>query len=230
MASRWRRFCSIDLTRYSGCVPKTYNPILPLLIDIPAFLLQTPRDGKPFCSLSLVNRDRAHCGGLYVADEAYSLDNLLAGQEYIHRHPKVPKDFSILPFNILVHHVEQTLSDVQRLSVDLTSTEKRIADGDIRLTDNGDYKLLNRLNLEHLRLQRRSKFELELAENLLKYINEYFNMWERVGLWEGGTSYIDEMKEKLAQQTRYADQVSIDLEMMPRRIKNQSKAVSVSVM
>ncbi len=180
-------------------------------------------------SLSLVNRDRAHCGGLYVTDERFSLDNLLGGQEYTHRHPKVPKDFAILPMNVLVHHVEETLGETQRLNRDLTSTEKRIANGDVKLDDNGDYKLLNRLNLEHLRLQRRSNFELELAENLMKYINEYFNMWERVGLWEGGTSYIDEMKEKLEQQTRYAKQVSLDLEVIPRRVKNQSKAVRLSI-
>ena len=137
----------------------------------------------------------------------------------------MPKDFSILPFNVLVHHVEQTLRDTQKLTRDLISTEKRIADGKINLDDNGDYKLLNRLNLEHLRLQRRSNFELELAENLMKYINEYFNMWERVGLWEGGTGYVDEMKEKIEQQTRYVKQVSVDLEVIPRRVKNQSKAV-----
>ena len=162
---------------------------------------------------------------MYIADERYSLDNLLAGLEYTHRHPRVPKDFSILPFNVLVHHVEETLGDAQRLNTDLTSTEKRISNGEINLDDNGDYKLLNRLNLEHLRLQRRSNFELELAANLMKYIDEYFNMWERVGLWEGGTSYVDEMREKIEQQTRYAKQVSIDLEIIPRRIKNQSKAV-----
>ena len=112
---------------------------------------------------------------------------------------------------------------MQRIARELQSTEKRITDGSISLDDNGDFKLLNRLNLEHLRLQRRSNFELELAENLLKYINEYHRLWER--LLEGGTSYIDEMREKLEQQTRYAEQVKIDLEVIPRRIKNQQKTV-----
>ena len=142
----------------------------------------------------------------------------------------MPRDFSILPFNILVHHIEETLGDTQRLTTDLMSTEKRIANGQINLDDNGDYKLLNRLNLEHLRLLRRSNFELELAENLMKYINEYFTMWERVGLWEGGTSYIDEMREKIEQQTRYAQQVANDIELIPRRVKNQSKAVRLDLM
>ena len=170
-----------------------------------------------------MNRDRSHCGGLFVTDERYSLDNLLASQAYLQRHPKVPKDFAILPFNVLVHHVEETLSYVQKLSRELTSTEKRIAEGSISLDDNGDYKLLNRLNLEHLRLQRRSNFELELAENLIKYISEYEKMWYH--LWEGGVSYLEEMREKLEQQTRYAKQVNLDLEVIPRRIKGQSKAV-----
>ena len=188
-----------------------------------AFILQTPRDGKNFCSLSLVNRDKSHCAGLFITDERYSVNNLLASQPYLMRHPKVPKDFGVLPLNILIHHIEETLGYVQKLSRELASTEKRIADGSISLEDNGDYKLLNRLNLEHLRLQRRSNFELELAENLTKYIDEYRGMWTH--LWEGGTSYIDEMREKIEQQTRYAKQVSLDLEVVPRRIKNQSKAV-----
>lgn len=190
-----------------------------------AFLLQTPRDGRAFCSLSLVNRERSHCGGVFIADERYGLDALLASQPYLNKHPKVPRDFAILPFNILVHHIEETLSHVQKLSRELTSTEKRIAEGSISLEDNGDYKLLNRLNLEYLRLQRRSAFELELAQNLMRYIDEYHRMW--TVLWEGGTSYIEEMKEKIDQQMRYAEQVRQDLDVIPRRIKNQSKAVSL---
>ncbi|KAK3615403.1 hypothetical protein LTR56_026611 [Elasticomyces elasticus] len=188
------------------------------------FLLQTPRDGRSFCSLSLVNRERTHCGGVYICDDHYSLDTLLASQIYHNRHPKVPRDFAILPINILVHHVEETLGYVQRLSREMTSTEKRLADGDLNLENNGDYKLLNRLNLEHIRLQRRSDFELELAANLVKYIDEYHRMWS--ALWEGGTSYIEDMREKIEQQKRYSEQVQRDLDLLPRRIKNQSKTIS----
>ncbi|KAI6912409.1 hypothetical protein KC355_g18194 [Hortaea werneckii] len=190
------------------------------------FMLQTPRDGKSFCSLSLVNRERTHCGGLFVADDryGYDLNTLLASQPYQNRHPKVPRDLTILPFSILVHHVEETLEHAQKLSREVTSTEKRITDGDIKLEDNGDYKLLNRLNLEHIRLQKRSDFELELAENLTKYIDEYHRIW--AALWEGGTSYIEDMKERIEQQMRYSRQVQRDLLILPRRIKNQSKAIS----
>ena len=49
-------------------------------------------------------------------------------------------------------------------------------------------------------------------------------MWTT--LWEGGTSYIEDMQEKVEQQMRYSEQVRVDLEIIPRRIKNQSKAVS----
>ena len=83
--------------------------------------------------------------------------------------------------------------------------------------------MLNRLNLEHIRLQKRSDFELELAENLTKYIDEYHRIW--AALWEGGTSYIEDMKERIEQQMRYSRQVQRDLLILPRRIKNQSKAV-----
>ena len=48
-------------------------------------------------------------------------------------------------------------------------------------------------------------------------------MWS--ALWEGGTSYIDEMKEKVEQQARYAQQVKLDIDVIPRRIKNQSKTI-----
>ena len=189
-------------------------------------MLQTPRDGKSFCSLSLVNRERHHCGGLYIADEKFSLNALLSSQLYLNKHPKVPRDFAILPFTILVRHVDDTLGQVQELSRQITSTEKRIADGKISLEDNGDYKLLNRLNLEHVRLQTRSNFEKELAENLIRYIDAYHRLWTQ--LWEGGTGYIEDMREKIEQQMRYSDRIRKDLEMMPRRIDNQSKAVSHS--
>ncbi|GAB7363235.1 hypothetical protein MBLNU230_g3517t1 [Neophaeotheca triangularis] len=187
------------------------------------FLLQTPRDGGSFCSLSLVNRERSYCGGVFVTDSNFTLDNLLAGQAYLNRHPKVPRDFAILPFVILDQHVNDTISQVHLLSRELTETEERIADGDISLADNGDYKLLNRMNLEHLRLQRRSNFELELAANLLKYLDEYHRLWQ--SLWEGGTSYIEEMREKIEQQIRYSEQVKLDLDVIPKRVKGQSKTI-----
>ena len=104
-----------------------------------------------------------------------------------------------------------------------TATELRLSEGDISLEENGDYKLLNRFNIEQLRLQRRSNFETELGRNLLKYFEEYHRMWTT--LWEGGTSYIEDMKEKVEQQMRYSEQVRVDLEIIPKRIKNQSKAV-----
>nr|POF27603.1 hypothetical protein CFP56_73788 [Quercus suber] len=188
-----------------------------------AFLLQTPRDGHSFCSLSLVNRERTYCGGVFIADKQnFNLNKLLAGQPYQNRHPKVPRDFAILPFSVLAAHIEETLSYVQKLSREITSTEKRIAEGSINVDDNGDYKLLNRLNNEHIRLQRRSNFEIEFGKNLLTYIEEYHKMWYQ--LWEGGTSYIEDMKEKIDQQMRYSEQLKLDLEVIPKRIKNQSKA------
>lgn len=187
-------------------------------------MLQTPRDGKSFCSLSLVNRERHHCGGLFIADDNYSLNKLLAGQEYLNRHPKVPRDFAILPFQILLHHVEETLQQTQKLSREITSIERRIAHGSINLDENGDYKLLTRLNIEQLRLQRRSNFELELGSNLLKYLDVYHRLW--IQLWEGGTGYVEDMREKTEQQMRYSEQVQKDLQMMPRRLDNESHAVS----
>ena len=186
------------------------------------FILQTPTDGGSFSSLSLV-RNVLQCGGFYCADENYSLNALLADAKYENKHRKVPKDFAILPFNILVQHVDETLRQVQILSRDITTTELRLSEGDISLEENGDYKLLNKFNIEQLRLQRRSNFETELGRNLQKYLEEYHKMWPN--LWEGDTSYIDDMQEKVEQQMRYSEQVRVDLEIIPRRIKNQSKAV-----
>jgi hypothetical protein len=120
--------------------------------------------------------------------------------------------------------VDETLRQVQILSRDITTTELRLSEGDISLEENGDYKLLNKFNIEQLRLQRRSNFETELGRNLQKYLDEYVKMWPN--LWEGDTNYIDDMQEKVEQQMRYSEQVRVDLEIIPRRIKNQSKAVS----
>lgn len=144
---------------------------------------------------------------------------------YLNKHPKVPRDFAVLPFCILKQHVDETLVHVQDLSRQITSAEKRIAEGVISLEDNGDYKLINRLNLEHVRLQRRSDFQLDLASNLVKYLDAYQRLW--AVLMEGGTGYIDDMREKVEQQLRYSRQVEKDLQMLPRRIDNQSKAVCV---
>lgn len=153
----------------------------------------------------------------------------MSSQSYLNRHPKVPRDFAILPFNILVSHVEDTSSCVLKLSRELLSTEKRISEGQISLENNGaasDYALLNRLNLEQLRLRRRSNFEIELAQNLLLYFEHYYRIWQP--LFEGGTGYIEEMKEKIEQQTRYAEQTKHDLDLIPQRIKNQSKTVRLT--
>lgn len=76
------------------------------------FMLQTPRDGGSFSSLSLV-RDVFQCGGFYCSDDTFSLNALLADVPYENKHPKVPRDFAILPFNILVQHVDETLRQVQ---------------------------------------------------------------------------------------------------------------------
>jgi hypothetical protein len=190
------------------------------------FILQTPRDGGSFSSLSLV-RNVLQCGGFYCADDNYSLNALLADVKYENKHRKVPKDFAILPLKILVQHVDETLRQVQILSRDITTTELRLSEGDISLEENGDYKLLNKFNIEQLRLQRRSNFETELGRNLQKYLDEYVKMWPN--LWESDTSYIDDMQEKVEQQMRYSEQVRVDLEIIPRRIKNQSKAVSDAV-
>lgn len=162
-----------------------------------------------------------------MADEHYSLNALLSGQQYLNKHPKVPRDFAILPFCILKHHVDETLVAVQELTRLITSAERRIAEGVISLDDNGDYKLINRLNLEHVRLQRRSDFQNDLGSNLLKYLDAYQRLWSV--LFEGGTGYIEDMREKVEQQMRYSTQVQKDLEMLPRRIDNQSKAVCLPV-
>lgn len=173
--------------------------------------------------MSLVNRERQHCGGLFISDDSFSLSALLGSKPYLNRHPKVPRDFAVLPFQILVHHVNETLDQAQKLSGEINATERRIADGRVTVDDNGDHKLLNRLNLEHFRLQRRSDFETDLAINLLKYLEAYQRLWTH--LWEGGTGYLEDMREKVEQQMRYSAQVKKDLDAMPRRIDNQSRAV-----
>ncbi|QIW97052.1 hypothetical protein AMS68_002570 [Peltaster fructicola] len=192
-----------------------------------SFLLQTPRDEQSFCSLSLVNIKNDLVGGLIVHDINYDLDALLKGQAYLNKHAKAPRDFTILPFSIFMHHVDETFIHVQRLSQRITVTEHELASSEDVLEESRefkeDYKRLNDFNLEHLRLSTRSKFELELGENLHKYIDQYCQLHELALSLD--TSYVDDLREKINQQLRYANQVQHDLEFIPKRIKNQSKAI-----
>lgn len=224
-----------DLVKDQGWISDEYEhlwsrsagiSVVLTLHGVLTFLLQTPRDDQSFCSLSLVNRSHSLCAGVFVHDATFDLNALLAAQPYLNTHARVPRDFAVLPFAIYVRHVHQTFHHVAALSRHITAAEHGLADTNDDLDEDRDFKLeyrqLNVFNLEQLRLQTRSKFELDLGDNLLKYVDEYHRLW--APLFDRDTTYIDDMREKIEQQMRYSEQVKHELEIIPRRIKNHSKA------
>lgn len=191
-------------------------------------MLQTPKDGRSFCSLSLTSLDTSGCGGVYVADPVYALQELLPGQQYFDTLPQSRKDFLVLPFAILVKHVAETGALLAKLAKELTQTEKRIASEDVRLTEQADTKLLHDYILEHMRLHRRANFERELATNLLKYLKCYDEIHAQSH--NIVNPYTKTMRHKVSQQVRYSERLQYDLDTTPSRVKYTSKAVCLLIM
>jgi len=132
----------------------------------------------------------------------------------------------ILPVRILTKHVDETRAQLQDLLKKLTDLEKRIASSGAQLNPEADNKTLNDFSLEHMRLHRRSNFQHDLAINILKYIAEKDERLHNRGY---RYTYPKSMKEMVERQLRYSRSSSYDFETIPRRIRNQSKAVSISL-
>ncbi|OCK94825.1 uncharacterized protein K441DRAFT_89226 [Cenococcum geophilum 1.58] len=170
------------------------------------FILQTPRDGGPFCSLSLLQKASATgypaepgSRGLYVAD---------------------PIDFMILPVRILQEQVIYNRDELFKLIKKVNEVETRIATGNVPPNAETDNRILNKLSLEHLSLHQRWNFALELGGNMLRYFDAIANR-----SLSPGFEYSRIMREEVERQIRYSEQARYDFENLPRRIRNQSKAI-----
>ena len=135
----------------------------------------------------------------------------------------------VLPIRILQKHTEATRKQLVDLAKYLTETEQRIALGRVLENTEDDNKLLNGMNLEHMKIHRRWNFEKELGTNILRY-------FDTAGARDNGKhkqnvkAYTKLMRDQVERQIRYSEALNYDFETIPKRIRNQSKAVRVDLM
>ncbi|OCK74103.1 hypothetical protein K432DRAFT_364013 [Lepidopterella palustris CBS 459.81] len=186
------------------------------------FILQTPNDGGPFCSLCLLNNPNWAISsfsskGLYLADSLLDFKHLIASipdaRDQADCNPVRNLGLMILPVRILEEQVVYTRDELMKLLQRLVEVEKRIASG--HLPPNAeDNRILNALSLEHIRLHRRWSFTLELGRNILRYYEASLLLPTSKALGE-----------EVQMQMRFSEQSRYDFENLPRRIRNQSKAI-----
>lgn len=200
-----------------------------------SFILQTPNDERPFCSLSIseyqsAGSDRSSCGGLFVADEAYDLDVLLSNQSLPDETDPLCRFlnmFAILPIRILQAHGTGTHKALTELVQQLGDMEDRIAAGDsseVPVDPEEDNKTLNKMHLKHTENHRRWNFEMELANNLLQF-------FDTVAARDSGRNKsrvhdrVKPMRSLVDRQLRYSEALRYDFDTVPKRIRTQSKSV-----
>lgn len=148
----------------------------------------------------------------------------------------------VLPIRILQKHSLATRKLLMDLAKEVTETEVRIAQGKVMQnteTDNkflknmnsteADNKLLNGMNLRHMKIHRRWNFELELGASILQY-------FDTVAARDNGknrhniAACTKPMRDQVGRQIRASEALKYDFETIPKRIRNQSKAVSTDVL
>ena len=130
----------------------------------------------------------------------------------------------ILPVRILQEQVIYNRDELFKLIKRVNEVETRIATGNVPPNAEDDNRILNKLSLEHLSLHQRWNFALELGGNMLRYFDAIANR-----SLSPGFEYSRIMREEVERQIRYSEQARYDFENLPRRIRNQSKAVSATV-
>lgn len=211
------------------------------------FILQTPNDDEPFCSLSIsefqpTENKGPSCGGVYIADEEYSLKNLLGFtsiQDYcLSGSNGAISKFHVLsmllPVLILQKHTAATRKRLVELAKELTLIEERIARlsedialGKMMQSTEKDNRLLNEMNLRHMKYHRRWNFEHELGTSILRY-------FDTVAARDSGkhkhSVQAKAMRDQVERQIQSSESLKYDFDTIPRRIRNQSKAVRLTLL
>ena len=154
----------------------------------------------------------------------FDIKHLLSGQAYAKDYVSRIRDFMILPVRILQEQVIYNRDELFKLIKRVNEVETRIATGNVPPNAEDDNRILNKLSLEHLSLHQRWNFALELGGNMLRYFDAIANR-----SLSPGFEYSRIMREEVERQIRYSEQARYDFENLPRRIRNQSKAVSASL-
>ena len=224
----WRvgRRCSRKTSRYGLSVPA-----VSLLTTI-GFIVQTPNDNGPFCSISVATLKHG-TGGAFITDRTIDINFLLQNQRYDFN-LFLGCDFILLPIRLLEWHVSYTgrqLTDLQRK---VAKVEHDIASGQRPTNYTELSSALNICSSLQLTLDRRWMFEKTLAQNLLKYFEAIepdpvthhypYSQTPHVTTVPYPPSSIQRVKFHLQLSSGY----EYDINILPQRIKLQQDAVRVS--
>jgi hypothetical protein len=168
------------------------------------------------------------CGGLFISDEHYGLSSLIASCKLHANDDPVCKYLAmsmVLPIKILQRHCAATRKSLVTLAKEVTATEERIAEGKVPTNTEEVNKLLNELNLRHMKIHRRWNFELELGTSIMQYFAESTSRYNSKRK-HNVSECIKPMRDEVEREIRYSRTLQYDFDSIPRRIRNQSKAVS----
>jgi hypothetical protein len=122
------------------------------------------------------------------------------------------------------------------LAKELNVIEERIAGlsedialGNMMQSTEKDNRLLNEMNLRHMKFHRRWNFELELGSTILRYFDMAAardNGKHRLNFH----AYTKAMRDQVERQVRSSKSLEYDFDTIPRRIRNQSKAVRIHLL
>jgi len=161
-----------DTDMPNGALLPEYNSYQDSNTDFEAFLLQTPRDERPFLSLCLLSSRSNVASGILIAQEQFSLQTLLSDQPYpdFYTTGWSTRDLMILPIRILEKDVQDTNTQVGTIQDYLEQIENDIntATGVLGKTQLDELRYNVRM---HAQLEDRQQFEESLANHLLQYFD-----------------------------------------------------------
>lgn len=209
-------------------------PTFSLLTTI-GFIVQTPNDNGPFCSISVATLKHG-TGGVWIADKNININFLLQNQRYdFNSH--IGYDFILLPIRLLEWHVSYIGRQLTELQKKMAKVEQDIASGRRPTNYTELSSALNVCSSLQLTLDRRWMFEKALAHNLLKYFkaiepdpvthHSHFSshLPPQVTTYPYPPSSIQRVKFHLQLSSGY----EYDINILPQRIKLQQDAVRGSL-
>lgn len=167
------------------------------------------------------------CGGIFVSDENYDLSSLLDSCRLHANDNPICKYLAmsmVLPIKILQRHCVATRKSLVMLAKEVTKTEERIAEGKVPTNTEEDNKLLNEMNLRHMKIHRRWNFELELGASILQYFDKSASR-DGSKRKHNVLGCMKSMRDEVERELRYSKTLQYDFDTIPRRIRNQSKAI-----
>ena len=184
------------------------------LLDHPwRFILQTPLDGGPFCSLAL-SRHHTFVKGVFTYDSAlFSPDVMSGGERSLSAWRSSGLQIVTLPQMILQAHSVHVSHLLANVVADVKEVESRLTDQDPTTLDSKSLsRTLHSCYARLIDLERRSRFEsnvIEAIETMVVKSKHGTSPWPQLA----------------PQRTAIASR-SFDFESLPRRIENARATMS----